>query len=163
EKVYDTLVKTVNDNLHLLHRYTEIRKKFLELDSLKMYDMYVPLVDYVDFNMTYNNAKEWLVKALQPLGEEYISIIQEGLDNRWVDVYQKTSKLTGDYTSGKYGTNPYILMNGKDNVNSLFTLAHEFSYSVLSYYSKKKLPANLRGYSISVADVASTFNEALLA
>lgn len=163
EKVYDTLVKTVNDNLHLLHRYTEIRKKFLELDSLKMYDMYVPLVDDVDFNMTYDNAKEWLVKALQPLGEEYISIIQEGLDNRWVDVYQNKGKRTGAYSSGTYGTNPYILMNWQDNVNNLFTLAHEFGHSVHSYYSRKNQPSNLSGYSIFVAEVASTFNEALLA
>src|SRR5699024_11616505 len=98
EKVYDTLVKTVNDNLHLLHRYTEIRKKFLELDSLKMYDMYVPLVDDVDFNMTYDNAKEWLVKALQPLGEEYISIIQEGLDNR----DRKSTRLNSSHVSISY-------------------------------------------------------------
>lgn len=102
-----------------------------------MYDMYVPLVDDVDFNMTYDNAKEWLVKALQPLGEEYISIIQEGLDNRWVDVYQNKGKRTGAYSSGTYGTNPYILMNWQDNVNNLFTLAHEFGHSVHSYYSRK--------------------------
>lgn len=163
ESVYDNLVETVNNNLHLLHRYTEIRKKFLGLDQLKMYDLYVSLVDDVDFDMTYENAKEWLVNALHPLGEEYVDIIKEGLNNRWVDVYQNKGKRTGAYSSGTFGTNPYILMNWQDNVNNLFTLAHEFGHSVHSYYSRKNQPANMSGYSIFVAEVASTFNEALLA
>lgn len=163
ESVYDNLVNTVNDNMHLLHRYTELRKKFLGVDELKMYDMYVPLVEDTDFNMTYDNAKEWLVNALQPLGEEYVNIVKEGLENRWVDVYENKGKRTGAYSSGTYGTNPFILMNWQDNVNNLFTLAHEFGHSVHSYYSRKNQPANTSGYSIFVAEVASTFNEALLA
>lgn len=163
ESVYDNLVNTVNDNLHLLHRYTELRKKFLKVDELKMYDMYVPLVEDTDFDMTYENAKEWLVNALQPLGKEYVSIVKEGLENRWVDVYENKGKRTGAYSSGTYGTNPFILMNWQDNVNNLFTLAHEFGHSVHSYYSRKNQPANTSGYSIFVAEVASTFNEALLA
>lgn len=163
ESVYDNLVNTVNDNLHILHRYTELRKKFLGVDELKMYDMYVPLVEDTDFDMTYENAKEWLVNALQPLGSEYVDIVKEGLENRWVDVYENKGKRTGAYSSGTYGTNPYILMNWQDNVNNLFTLAHEFGHSVHSYYSRKNQPANTSGYSIFVAEVASTFNEALLA
>ncbi|MGO1923656.1 MAG: oligoendopeptidase F [Jeotgalicoccus sp.] len=163
ESVYDNLVNTVNDNMHLLHRYTELRKKFLGVDELKMYDMYVPLVEDTDFDMTYDNAKEWLVNALQPLGEEYVNIVKEGLENRWVDVYENKGKRTGAYSSGTYGTNPYILMNWQDNVNNLFTLAHEFGHSVHSYYSRQNQPANTSGYSIFVAEVASTFNEALLA
>lgn len=163
ETVYDNLVNTVNDNLHLLHRYTELRKKYLGVDELKMYDMYVPLVEDVEFDMTYDNAKEWLVNALAPLGEEYVNIVKEGLESRWVDVYENKGKRTGAYSSGTYGTNPYILMNWQDNVNNLFTLAHEFGHSVHSYYSRKNQPANASGYSIFVAEVASTFNEALLA
>src|SRR5699024_9934708 len=141
----------------------ELRKKFLGVDELKMYDMYVPLVEDTDFDMTYENAKEWLVNALQPLGSEYVDIVKEGLENRWVDVYENKGKRTGAYSSGTYGTNPYILMNWQDNVNNLFTLAHEFGHSVHSYYSRKNQPANTSGYSIFVAEVASTFNEALLA
>lgn len=163
ETVYDNLVKTVNDNLHLLHRYTELRKRLLGVDELKMYDMYVPLVEDTDFDMTYDNAKKWLVNALQPLGTEYVDIIKEGLESRWVDVYENKGKRTGAYSSGTYGTNPFILMNWQDNVNNLFTLAHEFGHSVHSYYSRKNQPANASGYSIFVAEVASTFNEALLA
>ncbi len=163
ESVYDNLVNTVNDNLQLLHRYTELRKKFLGVDELKMYDMYVPLVEDTDFDMTYDNAKKWLVNALEPLGEEYVNIVKEGLESRWVDVYENKGKRTGAYSSGTYGTNPFILMNWQDNVNNLFTLAHEFGHSVHSYYSRKNQPANTSGYSIFVAEVASTFNEALLA
>lgn len=132
ESVYDNLVNTVNDNLQLLHRYTELRKKFLGVDELKMYDMYVPLVEDTDFDMTYDNAKKWLVNALEPLGEEYVNIVKEGLESRWVDVYENKGKRTGAYSSGTYGTNPFILMNWQDNVNNLFTLAHEFGHSVHS-------------------------------
>src|SRR5699024_2696772 len=163
ESVYDNLVNTVNDNLQLLHRYTELRKKFLGVDELKMYDMYVPLVEDTDFDMTYDNAKKWLVNALEPLGEEYVNIVKEGLESRWVDVYENKGKRTGAYSSGTYGTNPFMLMNWQDNVNNLFTLAHEFGHSVHSYYSRNNQPANTSGYSLFVAEVASTFNEALLA
>lgn len=163
EEVYDNLVKTVNDNLHLLHRYTELRKEILELDSLKMYDVYTPLVKDVDFKVTYAEAEEWLLSALQPLGEEYVGIVKEGLDNRWVDVYENKGKRSGAYSSGTFGTNPYILMNWQDNVDNLFTLAHEFGHSVHSYYSRQNQTSNQSGYSIFVAEVASTFNEALLA
>lgn len=163
EEVYDNLVSTVNDNLHLLHRYTELRKKVLGLDSLKMYDVYTPLVKDVDFKVTYEEAEEWLLNALQPLGEEYVNIVKEGLHSRWVDVYENKGKRSGAYSSGTYGTNPYILMNWQDNVDSVFTLAHEFGHSVHSYYSRNNQNSNQADYSIFVAEVASTFNEALLA
>src|SRR5699024_3367395 len=162
EAVYDQLVETVNNNLHLLHRYTELRKELLGLDELKMYDIYTPLVNE-EFKMTYEEAQEWMLNALQPLGDEYVSIVKEGLDNRWVDIYENKGKRSGAYSSGTYGTNPYILMNWQDNVDNLFTLAHEFVHSVHSYYSCKNQPANISGYSFFVAEVAITFNEALLA
>ena len=163
ESVYDNLVKTVNDNLHLLHKYTELRKRILGLDELKMYDMYTPLVRDVEFDMTYENAKEWMLKSLEPMGEEFTDIVKEGLENRWVDVYENKGKRSGAYSSGTYGTNPFILMNWTDSVNNLFTLTHEFGHSVHSYLSRKYQNSNQAGYSIFVAEVASNFNEALLA
>ena len=163
ETVYDNLVKTVNDNLHLLHKYTELRKRILGLDELKMYDMYTPLVKDVDFDMTYENAKEWMLKSLEPMGTEFTDIVKEGLENRWVDVYENKGKRSGAYSSGTYGTNPYILMNWTNSVNNLFTLTHEFGHSAHSYLSRKYQTSNQSGYSIFVAEVASNFNEALLA
>ena len=163
EEVYDNLVKTVNDHLHLMHRYTELRRKMLGLDKLKMYDVYTPMVKDVDFEMSYEEAKEWMLASLEPMGETYVNIIKEGLENRWVDVYENKGKRSGAYSSGTYGTNPFILMNWQDNVNNLFTLTHEFGHSVHSYYSRQNQPSNMSGYSIFVAEVASNFNEALLA
>lgn len=163
ETVYDNLVKTVNDNLPLLHKYTELRKRILGVDELKMYDMYTPLVKDVEFDMTYENAKEWMLKSLEPMGTEFTDIVKEGLENRWVDVYENKGKRSGAYSSGTYGTNPYILMNWTDSVNNLFTLTHEFGHSVHSYLSRKYQTSNQAGYSIFVAEVASNFNEALLA
>ncbi|MFB9860283.1 oligoendopeptidase F [Salinicoccus siamensis] len=163
EEVYDNLVATVNKHLHLLHRYTELRKQLLGLDTLKMYDVYTPMVKDVDFKMEYEEAKEWMLNSLEPMGEEYVGIVKEGLENRWVDVYENKGKRSGAYSSGTYGTNPFILMNWQDNVNNLFTLTHEFGHSVHSYYSRQNQPSNMSGYSIFIAEVASNFNEALLA
>lgn len=162
ESVYDNLVNTINENLHLLHRYVRLRKKVLGVDELHMYDLYAPLVKDVKMEVTYEEAKDYLLKGLAPLGEEYLSIVKEGLENRWVDVRENVGKRSGAYSSGAYGTNPYILMNWQDNVNNLFTLAHEFGHSVHSYYTRKTQPYPYGSYSIFVAEVASTCNEALL-
>src|SRR5699024_6533183 len=163
ESVYDNLVKTVNDHLHLMHRYVELRKRMLGLESLKMYDVYMPMVKDADFDMSYEEAKDWMLRALEPMGEEYVNIIKEGLENRWVDVYENKGKRSGAFSSGTYGTNPFILMNWHDSVDDLSTLTHEFGHSVHSYYSRKNQTSNDAGYSIFVAEVASNFNEALLA
>ena len=163
ESVYDNLVKTVNDHLPLLHRYTELRKSLLQLDDMKMYDMYTPLVQDETFEMSYEEAKQWMLDSLKPMGESYVNVVKEGLNNRWVDVYENKGKRSGAYSSGTYGTNPFILMNWTDNVNNLFTLTHEFGHSVHSYFSRENQPSNMAGYSIFVAEVASTCNEALLA
>lgn len=162
ETVYDNLVNTVNKNLHLLHRYVELRKKVLGVDELHMYDLYTPLIKDVKMAVTYDEAKEYILKGLTPLGEEYSEILKEGFENRWVDVQENKGKRSGAYSSGTYGTNPYILMNWQDNVNNLFTLAHEFGHSVHSYYTRKTQPYPYGNYSIFVAEVASTCNEALL-
>lgn len=163
ESVYDNLVQTVNDNLHLLHRYTKLRKELLELDEMHMYDMYTPVIQDEKFEVTYEEAKAWMLKSLEPMGPEYTDVIKEGLTNRWVDVYENKGKRSGAYSSGTFGTNPFILMNWTDSVNNTFTLTHEFGHSVHSYFSRNNQPSNMSGYSIFVAEVASTCNEALLA
>ncbi|WP_044893499.1 oligoendopeptidase F [Bacillus alveayuensis] len=162
EEVYDNLIKTIHQYLPLLHRYVSLRKKALNVDELHMYDLYTPLVKDVEMKVTYEEAKDILLKGLAPLGEEYISILKEGFANRWVDVYENKGKRSGAYSSGAYGTNPYILMNWQDNVNNLFTLAHEFGHSVHSYYTRKHQPYPYGNYSIFVAEVASTCNENIL-
>ena len=162
ESVYDNLIGTVNKNLHLLKRYVKLRKEILGLEELHMYDLYTPIVKEVKMEIPFSKAQEYVLKGLSPLGEEYNQILQEGFQNRWVDVHENRGKRSGAYSSGAYGTNPYILMNWQDNVNNLFTLAHEFGHSVHSYYTRKNQPYQTGDYSIFVAEVASTCNEALL-
>src|SRR5690625_2760368 len=162
EAVYDNLVSTVNEKLPLLHRYTALRKKVLELDELHMYDLYTPLVQDVDMKVTYEEAQEQVLESLKPLGTDYTEIIKEAFNNRWIDVLENVGKRSGAYSSGTYATNPYILMNWQDNVNNMFTLTHELGHSVHSYYTKNNQPYRYGNYSIFVAEVASTTNEALL-
>ncbi|MCQ6274303.1 oligoendopeptidase F [Bacillus sp. V3B] len=162
ESVYENLVTTINDHLPLLHRYIKLRKKVLGLDELHMYDLYTPLVKDVKMEISYEEAKDIILNGLAPLGEEYIGVLKEGFENRWVDVHENKGKRSGAYSSGAYGTNPYVLMNWQNNVNNLFTLAHEFGHSVHSYYTRKTQPYPYGNYSIFVAEVASTCNEALL-
>lgn len=162
EQVYDNLVKTVNDNLHLLHRYVRLRKKALGLDELHMYDLYTPIVKDVKMEIPFDEAKELVVKSLEPMGEKYVNIVKEGYEKRWIDVQENVGKRSGAYSSGAYGTMPYILMNWQDNVNNLFTLTHEIGHSVHSYYTRESQPYPYANYSIFVAEVASTCNEALL-
>ncbi|SDH71864.1 oligopeptidase F. Metallo peptidase. MEROPS family M03B [Alteribacillus persepolensis] len=162
EVVYDQLVETVNKNLHLLHRYVRLRKRVLGLDEIHNYDLYTPLVKDVDMKVTYEEAQQYVLKAVEPLGEEYKQTVQEGYNNRWIDVYENKGKRSGAYSSGAYGTMPYILMNWQDNVNNMFTLAHELGHSMHSYLSRKHQPYHYSDYTIFVAEVASTVNEALL-
>ncbi|MFB5661408.1 oligoendopeptidase F [Alteribacillus sp. HJP-4] len=162
EVVYDQLVDTVNENLHLLHRYIRLRKQVLNLDEIHNYDLYTPLIKDVKMEVSYEEAKKNVVKGLAPLGEEYVKKIEEGFNSRWIDVYENEGKRSGAYSSGAYGTMPYILMNWTDNVNNMFTLAHELGHSMHSYYSRKTQPFPYSDYTIFVAEVASTVNEALL-
>ncbi|MGI2327422.1 oligoendopeptidase F [Planococcus sp. YIM B11945] len=162
ETVYDNLIETVHNNLHLLHRYVALRKEVLGIDQVHMYDMYTPLVQEVKMEIPYEKATDLVLKGLEALGDEYTGIVENGLNNRWVDVYENKGKRSGAYSSGAYGTNPYILMNWQDNVTNLFTLAHEFGHSVHSHYSRSNQPFVYSNYSIFVAEVASTCNEALL-
>ncbi|KKE80383.1 oligoendopeptidase F [Bacilli bacterium] len=162
EEVYDNLVEAVNDKLPLLHRYIELRKKVLGVDELHMYDMYTPLVKDVEMKISYDEAKDYVIKGLKPLGEEYGKILEQSFENRWIDVVENKGKRSGAYSSGAYGTNPYVLLNWQDNVNNTFTLAHELGHSLHSYYTRKNQPYRYGNYSIFVAEVASTCNEALL-
>ncbi len=162
EQVYDGLIEAVHEHLPLLHRYVALRKRILGVDELHMYDMYTPLVSEVEMKVTYEEAKQLMVDGLAPLGPEYKHILEEGLAERWVDVRETRGKRSGAYSSGAYDTQPFILMNWQDNVNNLFTLAHEFGHSVHSYYTRQNQPYAYGDYSIFVAEVASTTNEALL-
>ncbi|KGP74348.1 oligoendopeptidase F [Pontibacillus yanchengensis] len=162
EKVYDNLVEAVNDRLPALQRYVDLRKEVLGVDELHMYDLYADLVQDVDMDIPYEQAQELVLKGLEPLGDEYVNIVKEGYKNRWIDVEENKGKRSGAYSSGTYGTNPYILMNWQNNLNNLFTLAHELGHSLHSYYSAANQPYRYGSYSIFVAEVASTCNEALL-
>ncbi|MBC7959797.1 MAG: oligoendopeptidase F, partial [Vallitaleaceae bacterium] len=162
EAVYDQLVQTINGHLPLLHRYVKLRKKVLGLSELHIYDLYTPLVKNIKMEIEYEEAKGIILKALAPLGQEYLNVLQTGFSERWVDVHENKGKRSGAYSSGTYGTSPYILMNWQNNVNNLFTLAHEFGHSVHSYYTRKNQPLPYGDYSIFVAEVASTCNEALV-
>ncbi|MEE9258423.1 MAG: oligoendopeptidase F [Nitrospinaceae bacterium] len=163
-EVYDNLINTVHENLAPLHKYFRLRKRILELDKLHVYDCSVPLVKDVRWHMGYEEASAKILEALKPLGEDYINTSEKGLlGKRWVDRYESRGKRSGAYSSGCYDSNPFILMNYQDdNINSVYTLAHELGHSMHSYYSKKRQPFLYADYTIFVAEVASTFNEALL-
>ncbi|RUL54270.1 oligoendopeptidase F [Lysinibacillus antri] len=162
EKVYDQLISTIHEFLPVLHRYIALRKKVLGVEELHMYDLFTPLVKEVKIDMPYEKAKDIMVNSFEPLGDEYQSTVQKGLESRWVDVLENKGKRSGAYSSGTYGTNPFVLMNWQDNINNLFTLAHEFGHSMHSYYTRQNQPYPYADYSIFVAEVASTCNEELL-
>ena len=162
--VYDRLIEAVKNNVSSMKEYLLFRKKALGIDELHIYDTYVPVVPEVEFNMPYEEAVETCCEALKPLGDQYVSLMRDGLSGGWVDRYENRGKRSGAYSSGCYDSPPYILMNYRpDSMNSLFTLAHEAGHSMHSLYSNRAQPFVYSGYSIFVAEVASTFNETLLA
>lgn len=161
-KVYDTLIKVVRKHLPVLHKYYKIKKDYLGLDEQHMYDVYLPMVTENAKKITFEEGKEIILEALKPMGEEYVSFVKEGFENRWIDVYPKDGKRSGAYSGGSFGTDPYILMNYTDDLNSLFTLVHELGHSLHSYYSRKNNVYINSDYTIFVAEVASTTNELLL-
>lgn len=160
--VYDNLIEAVHKNINLMYRYVELRKKLLNLDELHMYDLHVSMVSGVDMKIAYDQAKKIVLEGLEPLGDEYLDLLKKGFDSRWIDVYENEGKRTGAYSWGAYGTHPYVLLNHQNNLNSVFTLAHEMGHALHSYYSDENQPYIYAGYKIFVAEVASTCNEALL-
>lgn len=163
ETVYDNLVGTVNDNLGILHEYYSLRKKALQLDELRHYDVYMPLVAQAKVEYGYDEAVELISAALAPLGEEYVSTLRKGLTSGWVDRYENKGKHSGAFSSGSFAGDPYILLNYKEDVmRSVFTMAHEGGHSMHSWYSAKSNPFTCYNYTIFEAEVASTFNEQLL-
>lgn len=161
-QVYTNLIDTVHSRLDLLHRYVRLRKKLLGVDELHMYDLYVPLVAEVDWEIPYEEAAETMLASMEPLGEEYVKIVRHGLENRWVDVLENEGKRSGAYSTSAYGVHPYILMNYENNLNNMFTLAHEFGHAIHSYLADRAQPYVYSQYTIFVAEVASTLNEHLL-
>ena len=162
ELVYDNLVKAVRENIMKLHEYTRVRKDVLGVDELHMYDLYVPMVAAADRRYTYEEAKSIVLEGLAPLGEEYLSLLKQGFDSRWIDVYENEGKRSGAYSWGTYGSHPYVLLNFHGTLNDVFTLAHEMGHSIHTWYSDMNQPFTYAGYKIFVTEVASTCNEALL-
>lgn len=160
--VYKNLIEAVHESLPAMHKYMEIRKKALKVDALHMYDIYAPIVSDFKMEVSFDEAKRIVKEGLKPLGEEYLSILQEGFDGGWIDIYENEGKRSGAYSWGAYGTHPYVLLNFQNNLNHTFTLAHEMGHAIHSYYSDKNQPITYAGYKIFVAEVASTCNEALL-
>ncbi|HEX6540307.1 MAG TPA: oligoendopeptidase F [Ktedonobacterales bacterium] len=160
--VYDNLITTVNNNLPVLHRYLRLRKKLLGLSDLHMYDLYVPMVPEIEYKVTYQEAQQRIAEALAPLGDDYVSVVQRGFASRWIDVYENEGKRSGAYSWGSYGTNPFMLLNYQDTMDSMFTLAHEMGHSMHSHFTWQTQPYPYSSYTLFVAEVASTLNEALL-
>lgn len=161
--VYDSLIKSVHNALPSLHNYYKYCQKKLRIKDFRQYDKYAPIVKNVKIKNTFDEAVNILGKAFEPLGEEYVSILSKGLNSRWVDKYENKGKTSGAFSAGCYVSEPYILMNFRDeSIESVFTLAHEAGHSMHSYYSRKNNPFQHHDYSIFEAEVASTFNEKLL-
>lgn len=162
ESVYDTLVEVVNKHLPLLHRYMELRKRLLNVEELHMYDLYTPVLGEAPIKFSYEDARAKALEALQPMGEEYMAVVEEAFADRWIDVVENKGKRSGAYSSGSYDTKPYILLNWHDTLDQLFTLVHEMGHSVHSFFTRSNQPYVYGDYSIFLAEIASTTNENIL-
>lgn len=159
--IYHNLIDTVHRSLAPMHRYVGLRRRLLGVNDLHMYDLYVPVVEGVEMKFTFDEAKEIALKALAPLGEDYLAILREGFASGWIDVYENEGKRSGAYSAGAR-VHPYVLLNFKGTLDDVFTLVHEMGHSIHSYLSNKTQPTAYQDYVIFVAEVASTCNEALL-
>ncbi|MBS6006377.1 MAG: oligoendopeptidase F [Clostridium baratii] len=161
-KVYKEAINTIDKNLSSLHRYVSLKKRMLGLDEMHMYDLYVPVIEIEKEHIEFDKGVEIAKEGLKPLGEEYLSIFNEGIENRWIDKYQNKGKKGGAYSWGCYDTMPYVLLNYNYDLNDVSTLVHEMGHSIHSYYSRKNQSYFYSGYTLFCAEVASTTNEALL-
>ena len=162
EEVYDNLIQVVHEALPAMYRYVALRKKLLGVEELHMYDVYAPIIPECTMKVTFEEARETILEALKPMGEEYLSALREGFENRWIDACENAGKRSGAYCSGVTVGHPYVLMTYKDTLDSMFTLAHELGHAMHSYFSTKTQPHQTASYLIFVAEVASTCNEILL-
>ena len=161
-EIYHNLIAAVRKNFPAMHRYIRLRKKLLGVDKLHYYDIYASMVADQEQTIPFDQAKETALEALAPLGEEYLGILREGFDNRWIDVYENQGKRSGAYSSGVFGNHPFVLLNYTDTLDDLFTLVHEMGHALHSYLSNREQPVTYANYKIFVAEVASTCNESLL-
>lgn len=161
-KVYKEAINTIDKNLSSLHRYVSLKKRMLGLDEMHMYDLYVPVIEIEKEHIEFDKGVDIAIEGLKPLGEEYLSIFNEGIENRWIDKYQNKGKKGGAYSWGCYDTMPYVLLNYNYDLNDVSTLVHEMGHSIHSYYSRKNQGYFYSGYTLFCAEVASTTNEALL-
>jgi oligoendopeptidase F len=160
--VCDSLFESIHDNMDKMHRYVSLRKKLLGVDELHMYDVYVGMLPDFDMKVSYEEAKELSLKALAPLGDDYLKVVKEAYDNRWIDVVENEGKRGGAYSGGTYDVHPYMLLNYNDTLDDVFTLVHEMGHSMHTWYSNKTQNILDANYKIFVAEVASTTNEVLL-
>ena len=160
--VYDSLVDAVHNGLPTMKRYLELRKRALGLSELHMYDLYCPMVDEVEYKVTFEESRAILKNALAPLGSEYAALLDRAYDEKWMDVYENKGKTTGAFSCGVYGVHPYVLLNYTNTLDDLFTVAHELGHAMHSYFSSKTQDYVNHNYRIMVAEVASTVNEVLL-
>lgn len=161
-EVYDNLIAEVHKNLPAMHRYVELRKKLLGVDKLYMYDMYVPLIKLPETSVSFEEGLDIMRDALQPLGEEYLTKMNKGIEEGWIDVYENKGKTSGAYSFGCYDSYPYILLNYTDTLKDVFTIIHEMGHSMHSRYTRDEQPYIYGSHSIFTAEVASTVNESLL-
>lgn len=161
-EVYNNLIDAVHQNFPAFYKYVDLRKRIMGLDELHFWDVYTPLVDDVEMKFTYEEACDLIVKALAPMGEEYVNLVKKGLESRWVDVYETPGKRSGAYSAGGKGMNPVMLLNFQGGLDDVYTLIHEMGHSMHTYFSSHNQEVTYSEYSIFVAEVASTCNEALL-
>lgn len=162
EDVYNHVVETEKKYSPLMHRLVNLRKKVLGLDEFHFYDLNVPISNEPEREIKFDEAVELALKALAPLGEDYLSNFKKGIESRWIDIYENKGKRKGAYSWGAYGTHPYVLLNYDGTLHDVFTLVHEMGHSLHSYYSHGNQPQVYADYTILLAEVASTTNEALL-
>lgn len=163
EAVYETLLSAVNKNLYLNHEYIKLKAKLLGKEKLHMYDVYLNTLDVEEKSIEYDDAKQTVLDALKPMGEEYVSMLEHAFENNWLDVYAKENKMSGAYSMGIHSVHPFVLLNYINSSRDVSTIAHELGHSMHSYYASKNQNIINANYTIMVAEVASTVNEILLA